>query len=430
MTVAEHQNRLQEEVRQSFESKLTQQQARVHTTCSERSRTEMARNYAFTPPVYELTSGAYVKLLDKMEYVSQLYPGIKEWRLQFDAAGAGVTQVVISPITRNVTQDLSPMNVWRLALWKGGESAGLTEYMEKSDLEREISQFVSQFGKLVVLSDWQGLRLITGAKTPAHRNMTAQCCSFCRQSKGDMKLCLDPGDSSLTENDVFKEVLGSVFERAACTFHGLRIFISWLWVQCVDLVKQWRRGVVTAAIKALNDKYKIAWTEDKYLPFEVFRQFVNDRSYMLLLEGILDIDKKIKFNGHMISKADLMLDLWKQATVITENCFSKDPNIEDFCTACTTVAAIVRTFKFTATVWPHAVMFHFPHFIKHWGSLIVLDNRNLERAHPELVSFCNHSQHGQKSGRDGETGWMFALGKDNQKLQYRLQDLFKDCPVE
>jgi len=63
------------------------------------------------------TQGACVSLLQKVRVLVQLYPGVVDWRLHWDGSGAGYTSVAVSPILGEQAQDLSPRNLWLVALW-------------------------------------------------------------------------------------------------------------------------------------------------------------------------------------------------------------------------------------------------------------------------------------------------------------------------
>ncbi len=242
MTEEAWENQLEVDVRKGLEEGLSKQQKRANTCTGEKRQQELAKLYQFTPTVHQLSCGAYVRLSDKLPYVQKLYPSIKEWRIQYDAAGRGVTQVVISPITHNVTADLSPTNVWRLALWKGKESDCFEEYVEQSNLGEDLSEFLKHDpdARVVVLSDWQGLRLLTCTTTPSNRSLTSQCCNFCAQEKAAMRECIDPAGTIVKESDLLTSVLSSPEGRSACCFHGLRVFVSWCLCQTVAYLKDWK----------------------------------------------------------------------------------------------------------------------------------------------------------------------------------------------
>ena len=142
MTEDMWQEQLEVDVQKGFDENLSKRQKRTHTITGEKKQQELAKQYQFTPTVHQLSCGAFIRLSDKLPYILQMYPGINEWRIQYDGAGGGVTQVVISPITRNTTSDLSPTNVWRLGLWRGKEVDCLEEYIKESHLCEDLSDFL------------------------------------------------------------------------------------------------------------------------------------------------------------------------------------------------------------------------------------------------------------------------------------------------
>jgi len=100
------------DVRQVHELHLSKQQARKVTRTNERDQQSLKSTLRFNPNVYPIrTIGAYIPLMDEMKLVSQLYPSIAWWRLQFDGSGSGLTTVAISPVIMVSTQDLSPTNL-------------------------------------------------------------------------------------------------------------------------------------------------------------------------------------------------------------------------------------------------------------------------------------------------------------------------------
>ena len=281
----------------------------------------------------------------------------------------------------------------------------------------------------VVLSDWQGLRVLTGTTTPCNRSLTSQCCNFCQQEKATMRACVDPGETIMKETDMLASVLATPEGRTACCFHGLRVFVSWCLCQTVTYLRDnlWKHGTYTTTKDRLNEKYSIEWDEG-YLPFTVFLDFIKDRSFMIFLQPAISHKMKRKFNGKMESVVDLLLQFWDHVAFLTLETFQDKPNCDKFAETCSKVADLAQFFSFQATVWPHTVLFHLPYFIRKWGNLLVLDNRNLERSHVELMQYCAHSQHGQCT-KNGQTGWQFALGKDNQRMHYTLKNMYKGCPT-
>jgi len=132
---------------------------------------------------------------------------------------------------------------------------------------------------------------------------------------------------------------------------------------------------------------------------------------------------------------DALTTVWDFTSVIFHNCFSDQPNIPKFATACETVRKYTQALQFWAvddpedrhppfdcTVWPHCVLCHLPQLIKEVGSLLVYDNRPLENAHKLTTEYCGQSTHGMVNVQNGKSGYQQALGKDNQRLMYALQD--------
>jgi len=416
-------NQLDQDVRKILETNMNKKQAQKLTTTGEKPQQLLKSDLRFNPQVYPLEKfGACMVLTEKMQLVSQLFTGVSWWRLQFDTAGSGITTVAVSPITLNTTQDLSPMNLFQVATWLGAEKVGLDRYMEVSNLKVDIEKLVETYGNLVIISDWQGLRILTKAQSPASRNMDHCCCHFCDQKKGDMKQLKDPEGTTVQQNDLLREVLTEPTHRVPCVFHGLRVLVSWCWLWSVKAVKEFGSRTATSSLKVINEKLNMSWDESKYLPFEVFEKLVTERVYMLLFEPVLDEGKVVVLCNERVRVVDLLLQLWDCVAIILQNTFTNEPNVQAFKDACERVVLIARKLGWVATVWPHCVLFHFKDFLDELGSLAPLDNRSLERFHPEATNSAKHCQHGRVTG--GRTGWEHCLGQDNQKLHYALQDAF------
>jgi len=70
-------------------------------------------------------------------------------------------------------------------------------------LRPEISKFQQQFGRLTILSDWEGLRTITGCARQCTQVMSDHPCSFCEIKKGDMKAFKTTGETCVVKVTVF-----------------------------------------------------------------------------------------------------------------------------------------------------------------------------------------------------------------------------------
>ncbi len=177
-----------------------------------------------------------------MSGVALLYPDQKQWRLHFDMSSAGYTTIAMSPILGEKSCDLSPKNLWRIGHWHGKEKTFLAVWLHTSNF-KQVVEFQQTHGSIVIISDWEGLRCCTNADRPCSQSQSARACSFCDIPKHKMKQ-LYTMDTKVADSDMLKGVL-PVTARVPCVFHGMRVFISWIWQSSLDTGKTLAHGAVS-----------------------------------------------------------------------------------------------------------------------------------------------------------------------------------------
>jgi len=316
-----------------------------------------------------------------------------------------------------------------VALWKGKEQKHFDQYCQDSDLVAQLCEFVPQYGSVLIVSDWQGLRAVTQNATPNTVNMEAECCCCCDISKREMKALGSVGYTKLRENDVLKDCL-SVYDRCPCVFHGARVLTSWAWHATLCLVKSWGRGIATQAVDKLNSQFP---GEDyrmgkyvNYLSFDNFQAFLTTQAYLFALEPLVEHTSKVHFTNPItkaktvIAVVDLLHQFWKAISAVVLTSFEHTPDVVKFEQNCSLIRAIGQKFEMDCTVWPHWFCVHAPDYMKKHGSLAQMDNRACEQKHKETTVHIEHSTHGQIHPQTGRVGYAYALGKDNILLHKEL----------
>ena len=380
------------------------------------------RQLLFVKPISN--QGGCVSLLQKAVVLRTLYPGEDKWRLHYDASGAGYTTVALSPILGDVHEDLSPRNLWRLAIWHGKEGKYFHEYLQASNLVEELRVFQQQFGSITVISDWEGLRVCSGVSRPCTRALTDQCCSFCSLPKRQMVKFDAPSGTGVSKFDALREV-AEACTRIPCIFHGMRVYISWLWDYTIAEAKSLVRGAATKAMRLANQQLKMEWSEGHYLSFDVFQEFVQSNAWMHAIRELQTCTKKVPGSGRPnLLRVDIFHKVWKLAKEMEKDVFSYTPNVEQFQKNCQTSVELFRLLGWEGTVWSHCVVWHFPFWMVELGTLAPYDNRAQECQHAETNNLVAHSTHGQVHSVTGRTGYMEVAGKDTERLFYTLKETF------
>jgi len=219
-----------------------------------------------------------------------------------------------------------------------------------------------------------------------------------------------------------------------CVFHGLRVFISFLWNETLQVAKDTVHGAVTSAVRELNNSLhegKLladdkSWSEGNYLGFDYFEEVVTQRLYAPVLRKLKNTLQYISMDKLRVRKVDALVELWSLASVVLRETYSYTPNLAEFTTACSRITALMQGLKWGATVWIHTILDHFPFFMGHFGTLAPFDNRGGECQHTSSTALVNHSTKGQVHKTTHRSGYEEALGKDNQRLQYKLREIAGD----